>query len=89
MNNEERFGTLARIYGNEELQKLQASHICVVGLGGVGSWVAEALARSGVGHLTIIDGDDISYSNVNRQCHTLESTIADESDGDETTYIGY
>lgn len=75
MNNEERFGTLARVYGNEELQKLQASHICVVGLGGVGSWVAEALARSGVGHLTIIDGDDISYSNVNRQCHTLESTI--------------
>jgi len=75
MNNEERFGTLARVYGNEELQKLQAAHICVVGLGGVGSWVAEALARSGVGHLTIIDGDDISYSNVNRQCHTLESTI--------------
>ena len=73
--NEERFGTLARVYGNKELQKLQASHICVVGLGGVGSWVAEALARSGVGHLTIIDGDDISYSNVNRQCHTLESTI--------------
>lgn len=74
-NNEERFGSLARVYGNEELQKLHNAHICVVGLGGVGSWVAEALARSGVGKLTLIDGDDISRSNVNRQCHTLESTI--------------
>ena len=46
-----------------------------MGLGVVVSWAVEALARSGVGHLTIIDGDDISYSNVNRQCHTLESTI--------------
>ena len=73
--NEERFGTLARVYGKEKLQKLHAAHVCVVGLGGVGSWVIEALARSGVGQLTIIDGDDISRSNTNRQCHTLESTI--------------
>jgi len=74
-NNEERFGSLAKVYGNDELNKLQQAHICVVGVGGVGSWAIEALARSGVGKLTIIDGDDISRSNVNRQCHALESTI--------------
>lgn len=74
-DNEERFGTLARVYGDEELQKIQNANICVVGMGGVGSWVAEALARTGVQHLTLIDGDDISRSNINRQCHALESTI--------------
>ncbi len=73
--NEERFGSLARLYGVAELEKIQQAHICVVGLGGVGSWVVEALARSGVQHITLIDGDDISRSNVNRQCHTMESTI--------------
>lgn len=73
--NEERFRSLARLYGAEELQKIQQAHICVVGIGGVGSWVVEALARSGVQRLTLIDGDDVSRSNVNRQCHTLESTI--------------
>jgi len=73
--NEERFGSLARLYGVEELQKIQQAHVCVVGIGGVGSWVVESLARTGVQQLTLIDGDDISRSNVNRQCHTLESTI--------------
>ena len=73
--NEERFGSLARLYGEPELQKIQNAHICVVGIGGVGSWAIEALARSGVRHLTLIDGDDISRSNINRQCHALESTI--------------
>jgi tRNA A37 threonylcarbamoyladenosine dehydratase len=73
--NEERFGSLARLYGEPELQKIQGAHICVVGIGGVGSWAVEALARSGVRHLTLIDGDDISRSNINRQCHALESTI--------------
>lgn len=73
--NEERFGSLARIYGADELLKIQSAHICVVGIGGVGSWVVEALARSGVSQLTLIDADDISPSNMNRQCHTLESTI--------------
>ena len=74
-NNEERFGTLARVYGSDQLQSLHEAHICVVGIGGVGSWVVEALARTGIQHLTLIDGDDISRSNMNRQCHTLESTI--------------
>ncbi len=73
--NEERFGSLARLYGEPQLEKIQQAHICVVGIGGVGSWVVEALARSGVQQLTLIDGDDISRSNMNRQCHTLESTI--------------
>ena len=72
---EERFSALARLYGAEQLQKIQQAHICVVGIGGVGSWVVEALARSGVQRMTLIDGDDISRSNMNRQCHTLESTI--------------
>jgi len=74
-NNEERFGSLARVYGNDDWQTLQQSHICVVGIGGVGSWAAESLARTGIGKITLIDGDDISRSNINRQCHTLESTI--------------
>jgi len=75
--NEERFGSLARLYGVEELVKIQNAHICVVGVGGVGSWAAEALARTGVQRLTLIDGDDVSRSNINRQCHTLESTIGE------------
>jgi tRNA A37 threonylcarbamoyladenosine dehydratase len=75
IDNEERFGSLARVYGREELQKLHDAHICVVGIGGVGSWAVEALARTGIGRLTLIDGDEISRSNMNRQCHTLESTL--------------
>lgn len=74
-DNEERFGSLARVYGETDLNKIQQAHICVVGIGGVGSWAVEALARSGIRRLTLIDGDDISRSNINRQCHTLESTL--------------
>jgi len=73
--NEERFSSLANVYGEDNLQKLYKAHICVVGVGGVGSWVVEALARSGVGRITLIDGDDISRSNINRQLHALESTM--------------
>ena len=73
--NEERFGALARVYGKQDWALIQRSHICVVGIGGVGSWAAEALARTGVGKITLIDADDISRSNINRQCHTLESTL--------------
>jgi len=73
--NEERFGSLARVFGGDDLQKLHNAHLCVVGIGGVGSWTVEALARTGIGRLTLIDGDGVSRSNVNRQCHTLESTI--------------
>ncbi len=73
--NEERFGSLDRVYGSESMESLHKAHICVVGVGGVGSWIVEALARTGVGKLTLIDGDEISRSNMNRQCHSLESTI--------------
>jgi tRNA A37 threonylcarbamoyladenosine dehydratase len=74
-DNEERFGSLSRVYGPEAFEVIQRAHICVIGIGGVGSWAAEALARTGVGQLTLVDGDDISRSNINRQCHTLESTL--------------
>lgn len=66
-----RFGGIARLYGEKGLATLSQAHVCVVGVGGVGSWAAEALARSGVGKLTLIDLDNIAVSNVNRQLHAL------------------
>ena len=74
-DHEEKFGNLSRVYGDEVMLKLRDAHICVIGIGGVGSWAAESLARTGVGNITLVDGDDIHSSNVNRQIHTLESTI--------------
>lgn len=71
----QRFSALDRLYGAGTLEKLRASHICVVGIGGVGSWTVEALARSGVGALTLIDLDEICITNVNRQLHALEGQI--------------
>lgn len=70
-----RFGGIARLYGDAGLQRLQASHVCVIGVGGVGSWVAEALARSGVGSLSLIDMDHVAVSNINRQIHADDSTL--------------
>lgn len=70
-----RFGGIARLYGVDGLEKLSKSHVAVVGIGGVGSWAAEALARSGVGSLTLIDLDDVCVSNINRQVHALQSTV--------------
>jgi tRNA A37 threonylcarbamoyladenosine dehydratase len=72
---ERRFGGLARLYGQAGAQRIRQAHAVVVGLGGVGSWAAEALARSGVAKLTLIDLDHISESNINRQLHALESTL--------------
>lgn len=66
---------IARLYGSAGLHRLQQAHVAVIGLGGVGSWAAEALARSGVGEITLMDLDDICVSNSNRQLHTLSSTI--------------
>lgn len=71
----QRFSGLSRIYGLDALPHLQQAHFCIVGIGGVGSWAAEAAARSGIGHITLIDHDDIEPSNTNRQLHTLESTL--------------
>ncbi len=70
-----RFSGLERLYGVGPSQVIFQSHIAVVGIGGVGSWVAEALARSGVGRLTLIDLDHIAESNINRQVHALSSTL--------------
>lgn len=70
-----RFGGVARLYGEDALPALARAHVCIVGLGGVGSWTAEALARSGVGQLTLIDLDHVAESNVNRQVHALDSTL--------------
>lgn len=75
LNAERRFGGLNRLYGDGSLDVLGGSHIMVAGIGGVGSWCVEALARSGVGMLTIIDMDHLSESNINRQLPALGSTL--------------
>ncbi len=67
-----RFGGVARLYGEAGLARLAAAHVCVIGIGGVGSWAAEALARSAVGRITLIDLDHVAESNTNRQIHALE-----------------
>lgn len=71
----ERFGGIQRLYGTAGAEVIRNSHFCVVGIGGVGSWVVEALARTGIGAITFIDHDDISVTNTNRQLHTLQSTL--------------
>lgn len=70
-----RFGGVSRLYGAGGLAKLQAAHICVIGIGGVGSWAAEAVARNAVGTITLIDLDNIAESNVNRQLHALDGAF--------------
>lgn len=71
----DRFGGVARLYGDAALARFQAAHVAVIGVGGVGSWTVEALARSGIGTLTLFDLDDVCVSNTNRQMHTLDSTL--------------
>ena len=70
-----RFGGLGRLYGAAALPRLQAAHVCVVGVGGVGSWTVEGLARSGIGALTLVDLDDVCVTNVNRQLPALDGQI--------------
>ena len=72
---ETRFGGIARLYGKSGLEKLRAAHVGVVGIGGVGTWAAEALARSGVGALTLVDLDEVCVTNINRQLHALTETV--------------
>ncbi|MBA4110388.1 MAG: tRNA threonylcarbamoyladenosine dehydratase [Leptothrix sp. (in: Bacteria)] len=72
---ERRFGGLRRLHGAAAYERLRAARIAVIGVGGVGSWAAEALARSGVAELTLIDLDHVAESNINRQVHALESTV--------------
>jgi tRNA A37 threonylcarbamoyladenosine dehydratase len=70
-----RFGGIERLYGEGSLARLGQCHVCVIGIGGVGSWAAEALARSGVGRLTLIDLDHVAESNINRQVQALAATL--------------
>ena len=72
---ERRFGGIARLYGERALERFRAAHVCVVGVGGVGSWIVEALARSAVGRLTLIDLDNVAESNINRQIQALSTTV--------------
>ncbi|GAC1408747.1 MAG: tRNA cyclic N6-threonylcarbamoyladenosine(37) synthase TcdA [Burkholderiaceae bacterium] len=72
---ERRFGGLARLYGTRGLTRFREARVCVIGVGGVGSWVVEAMARSAIGHITMIDLDNIAESNINRQIHALSETL--------------
>ena len=72
---ERRFGGIGRLYGLPALARFRAAHVCVVGVGGVGSWIVEALARSAVGQLTLIDLDHVAESNINRQIQALSATV--------------
>ncbi|WP_127960108.1 tRNA cyclic N6-threonylcarbamoyladenosine(37) synthase TcdA [Serratia microhaemolytica] len=71
----QRFSGVARVYGQPALALFAQAHVCVIGIGGVGSWVAEALARSGIGAITLIDMDDLCITNTNRQIHALRQHI--------------
>lgn len=71
----QRFGGIGRLYGAAALPRLAAAHVAIIGVGGVGSWAVEALARSGIGALTLMDMDDICITNTNRQLPALAHTI--------------
>ncbi len=71
----QRFGGIGRLYGASALPRLAAAHVAIIGVGGVGSWIVEALARSGIGALTLIDMDDVCITNTNRQLPALAHTI--------------
>lgn len=71
----QRFGGTGRLYGQDALQLFADAHVCVVGIGGVGSWAAEALARTGIGAITLIDMDDVCVTNTNRQIHALKDNV--------------
>ena len=72
---QEEFLRTEMILGDAAMDKLRRSHVAVFGLGGVGSYAAEALCRAGIGELTLIDGDTVSLSNINRQLYALHSTV--------------
>lgn len=75
MSNDERFKGVSRLMPEKQFKKIQKAHVLIIGLGGVGSWVAESLARSGVGKLTIVDPDSVCVSNINRQLIAVDSTV--------------
>jgi len=69
---ERRFGGISRLYGTDGYARLRNAHVAVIGIGGVGSWAAEALARSGIGEITLVDLDMVNEANTNRQLHALD-----------------
>ncbi|MGI5309710.1 tRNA cyclic N6-threonylcarbamoyladenosine(37) synthase TcdA [Rheinheimera sp. WS51] len=73
-----RFAGIGRLYGQQALETFRQAHVVVIGIGGVGSWAAEALARSGIGEITLIDLDDVCVSNINRQLHALSQTVGQD-----------
>lgn len=75
MDYQRRFGGVARLYGGASLDAFAAAHFCVIGIGGVGSWAVEALLRSGLGEITLIDLDHLAESNMNRQLPALDETL--------------
>lgn len=70
-----KFSALDRLYGDHTAEKLRQSHVCVIGLGGVGSWAVEALVRSGIGEITLVDFDDVCVSNFNRQVQAIAGGV--------------
>lgn len=72
---EPRFSGIDRLYGRSAYERFRGAHVAIIGIGGVGSWTAEALARSGVGRLTLVDMDEICVTNINRQVHALDETV--------------
>ncbi len=72
---EARFSGIGRLYGIKALEKIKKSHILVIGIGGVGSWIAESLARTGIGNMTLVDLDDVCVTNINRQIHAVSTTV--------------
>jgi tRNA A37 threonylcarbamoyladenosine dehydratase len=77
VTDDQRFGGIRRLYGDAAYEVFSQAHVCVIGIGGVGSWAAEALARSGIAKITLIDMDDVCITNVNRQIHALNGTIGE------------
>jgi tRNA A37 threonylcarbamoyladenosine dehydratase len=75
MDSRRRFGGIIRLYGEAAFARFSQAHLCIIGVGGVGSWAVEALARSGIGQLTLIDLDNVAESNINRQLAALSSTL--------------
>lgn len=75
MTVDRRFSGIDRLFGLDGAKRIRDAHVAVVGIGGVGSWVAESLARSGVGQLTLIDFDQVAESNINRQIHATENSL--------------
>lgn len=71
----DRFGGIARLYGTSALEKFTQAHVAIIGIGGVGSWASEALARSGIGKITMVDLDELCVTNINRQLHAMDGEI--------------